>query len=76
VDDLLNVETKGHLPHTDARRCAAWRRTAGNRCAADLQRVNVTLDAETLAKAAAIGGGNLSLGIRWAIRKYRGKVKP
>ena len=36
-----------------------------------MRRVNVVLDAATIAKAEAIGGGNLSAGLREAVRRIR-----
>ena len=36
-----------------------------------MRRVNVMLDAATIAKAEAIGGGNLSAGLREAVRRIR-----
>ena len=35
----------------------------------DAKRVNVTLDAETIDRAKALGGGNLSAGIREAVKR-------
>lgn len=38
-----------------------------------MQRVNVALDEPTIKKAGEIGSGNLSAGLRIAVRKYRAK---
>lgn len=38
-----------------------------------MRRVNVMLDDETVEKASGIGEGNLSAGLRIAVKKYRKK---
>jgi len=40
------------------------------------KRVNVYLDAPTLAKAEIIGGGKVSIGLRVAVAKYRLRPLP
>lgn len=43
---------------------------------APMRRVNVMLDAATIAKAEQIGGGNLSAGLREAVRRVRKQQGP
>ena len=37
----------------------------------DLRRINITVQGEDIQRARAIGDGNVSLGIRTAIRKFK-----
>lgn len=45
---------------------------AGRPVEIDARRVNVTLDDETIKRAKALGGGNLSAGLREAVRRAGG----
>ena len=47
------------------------KRPPGRPASIDASRYNVTLDAETHAKALRLGDGNLSKGLREAVRRVR-----
>ncbi len=55
----------------DGRKVAAAMGTAGRPTEIDARRVNVTLDEVTIEQAKKIGGGNLSAGLREAVRIVR-----
>ena len=50
----------------------ATKRPAHRPVTIDARRVNVTLDDETIERAKALGGGNLSAGLREAVRRAGG----
>lgn len=62
----------GAVRTLDGRKVAAALGATGRPVTVDARRVNVTLDDETIERAKALGGGNLSAGIREAVRRATG----
>lgn len=76
--DVWAIMSEAHAAMTDAERAIeaadasatlATKRPAHRPVTIDARRVNVTLDDETIERAKALGGGNLSAGLREAVRR-------
>jgi hypothetical protein len=51
------------------------RREGAGRPSIGVRKVRLTLDSETINKGTNIGAGNLSLGVRIAVKEYKKKTK-
>lgn len=66
----------GAVRTLDGRKVAAALGATGRPVTIDARRVNVTLDEATIERAKALGAGNLSAGLREAVRTAQVRTEP